>query len=389
MIADKPISEITEADLKALVTGSQREGVRIEFKRDQYEWNDAGTREFLADVSSFANAHGGLLLVGIDEADACAADVRGVEGDVDGEILRMNAKIQSAIDPRIIGTQIRAVPLSSGRHVLAIRIPQSWGRPHVVVFKNYWRFFSRNSGGKYQLDVTELRSLFEGAASVSERIGSFRLERLNDIQIGSTPTPLEEGAKLLLHVIPLSSFEPGFTVPLPGLDETNELRKPLMSAGYSWRYNFDGLLTFTNRREKQTSTYLQIFRNGILEAVDCRLLRPWEGQLSISDLKFEKELLEAVARYQQLIDKMGLMPPMAWALTLTGVKGYYMAVGRYGSGRDERIERDTLLVPLVLQEEVAVPPESITKKLVDPIWQACGWEESRNFSDAGAWTGHA
>ena len=151
MIGDSPLTDVDESDLNALVETQQREGPRLDFKRDNYKWHDEGTREFLGDVSAFANAHGGVLLIGIDEEDGCASHIPGVELDVDAEIQKMDAKIQTGIEPRIQGVEIRAIGLGSGRYVLGVRIPRSWRRPHMVIFKNLSRFFSRNSGGKYQL----------------------------------------------------------------------------------------------------------------------------------------------------------------------------------------------------------------------------------------------
>ncbi len=44
--------------------------------------------------------------------------------------------------------------------MLVIRIPRSYGAPHMVTFQNTSRFYTRNSAGKHQLDVSEIRSAF-------------------------------------------------------------------------------------------------------------------------------------------------------------------------------------------------------------------------------------
>ena len=51
----------------------------------------------------------------------------------------------------------------------------------MIVFKQNSRFYSRNSAGKYALDVAELRGAFALSASVGERIREFRDFRLGKL----------------------------------------------------------------------------------------------------------------------------------------------------------------------------------------------------------------
>jgi hypothetical protein len=95
---DKPISEIARADIDGLVRDAVPEDRRIDYK--QAEWDlasDKGKVEFLTDLTSFANASGGDVVLGITEkrsmtgAKLAVPDV--AEGlplpNPDGEILRM------------------------------------------------------------------------------------------------------------------------------------------------------------------------------------------------------------------------------------------------------------------------------------------------------------
>jgi predicted HTH transcriptional regulator len=160
-VINKPLNQITENDLQDLVTNQVAEGKDIDFKHALCGNSDADTKEVLHDISSFANAAGGDLIYGIEEDQGVATRVIGLVGiNPDAEILRLESKIQSSISPRIPNISMLAVPLSSGENVIIIRIPRSWSAPNMVIFKNDSKFFSRNSRGKYQLDVGELRSAF-------------------------------------------------------------------------------------------------------------------------------------------------------------------------------------------------------------------------------------
>ncbi len=58
---------INEADLTELLTAQVPEGLRIEYKQALYGNSDADRKELLKDVSAFANAQGGHLIIGVEE----------------------------------------------------------------------------------------------------------------------------------------------------------------------------------------------------------------------------------------------------------------------------------------------------------------------------------
>ena len=63
----KPLEFFTAADLQRLVDNRVQEGRAIEYKSALVVNTDEDKREFLSDVSSFANTSGGHLLFGIEE----------------------------------------------------------------------------------------------------------------------------------------------------------------------------------------------------------------------------------------------------------------------------------------------------------------------------------
>ena len=64
---NKPFDLIEKADVDALVADEVREGRTVDYKETVPGSADGEKTEFLADVSSFANASGGYIIYGIRE----------------------------------------------------------------------------------------------------------------------------------------------------------------------------------------------------------------------------------------------------------------------------------------------------------------------------------
>jgi hypothetical protein len=68
---DKSFNTIEKSDIDALVDGKITERGTLEYKAELPSDSDDAKREFLSDISSFANSGGGDILYGVtDERDA-------------------------------------------------------------------------------------------------------------------------------------------------------------------------------------------------------------------------------------------------------------------------------------------------------------------------------
>ena len=64
---DKELSAINAADIQALITNQVPEDRRLDYKEQYSIQTDQEKKEFLADVSAFANTNGGHIIFGIQE----------------------------------------------------------------------------------------------------------------------------------------------------------------------------------------------------------------------------------------------------------------------------------------------------------------------------------
>lgn len=382
-----PLEQIDKAAIDSLIANTLSEDRGVEFKESLP--TEADRNEFLADVSSLANASGGDLIYGIKEkrdqgkpTGEAEAAVGVGNVNVDAEILRLENWLRDCIDPRIPGYRIKPVGGFPNGAVIFIRIPKSWASPHMI--KNSSKFFSRNSRGKYQLDVREIRAAFALSDALPERIRRFRDDRLARIIADETPMPLVAGAKIILHVLPIAAFDPQVNMDVALMKEKVQDIRPMRTMGWTPRYNFDGFLWFSQPSPPATQgyTYVQLFRNGAIEMVEASLLAFGREHKIIPSTAFEREIIDGLGRCLIALKTLEFQPPVFVMLTLLNIKGFIM--WRDGSWDNViPIDRDVLVLPEKIVENYDEKPDQILRPMFNGVWQATGFAFSPNYDEDG------
>lgn len=386
----KPIDEISEQDLQTLVENKVIERKTLEYKQALPRNSDKEKKEFLADVSSFANASGGDLIFGIAE-DKKTGKPRSLDGldneNIAQEILRFDNIIRTGIQPRLPSVTISPpISLKNSKVALIIRVLKSWISPHRVTFGGHDKFYSRSSNGKYHMDVVELRTAFTLSETITERIRNFRLDRISKILSDETPVPLSNNAKIVLHLVPIISFTPAQSYDLSEIS-ANPGKMPPITGWNNSKHNFDGFLTYSNDPQGVSRSYTQLFRNGIIEAIDAYTLRLRVNRPTIPSISFEKKLIDALTSYLSILKILNVEPPAFIFLTLLSVKGFSMGIdpAKYILDDVHTIDRDILQLPEVVMENYDEKPERVLKPCFDSIWNACGFRKDFYYDDEGNW----
>lgn len=299
MLLGKQLKDIVEADLLQLCTDHVQEDRHLEFKRELKFGTDDEKREFLKDVTSFANADGGVLLFGVEAEGEhqTASAVPGVAVPNRDEMERtLRSSLISNVEPRINGDEFRWVELGSGNFVLVIGIASSWLRPHRITFRGWNKFWARVGLQACELDVSQLRQLFLGAPTVMNALRDFRADRLMQIKSGSVAVdpPLRPGPITVLHTVSLNAFSSGEQFALPSVDDATTLLQPLYWGSNGFSYNLDGMIMRHVREEENhptTGGYAQLLRMGGVEAADTFLLSaPRNDECFIPSAIFESKI---------------------------------------------------------------------------------------------------
>jgi hypothetical protein len=234
------------------------------------------------------------------------------------------------------------------------------------------------------LDVAELRSAFTFSSTVTERIRGFRADRISQLLDGRTPVPFVAGAKTILHLIPLESLAgPVQYDVLRFGQDCSKLCPMLTESTWSVRINLDGVVTY-NGGHYDSTAYIQVFRNGIMEAVEGRMLNLTgpQGKRILYARDLEHELLKCFGRLRAVQRELGIIPPVVVALTLTEAKELDIP---NSWGTSHPITEDHLILPESLVEDSTQPSGKALKPIFDLIWNACGYEKSKHFDNEGNW----
>jgi hypothetical protein len=222
-------------------------------------------------------------------------------------------------------------------------------------------------------------------------VRSFRDERLARISEGETPVALLGAPKVVLHLMPLTLADPTSGVDLTPLHNgRHQAFRPIRPAsqGWNWRVNFDGVVCYEpGANNEPTWSYVQVFRSGAIEAVDAFLLRPRpESEGLIPSGALERALITGLQQALQITHDLGVSAPVVSAVSLLGVRGFTMWIDPRWFGSNETIDRNDLLVPEALIEDMDQPATALMHPQLDAIWNAAGYPGSPYFNDAGEWS---
>lgn len=383
MLFPQDLSQVNESHIKALIEAQAEETAYREFKRQLPAFDNEGKKEFLADVSAFANSSGGELIYGIEEDDdGRASAIIPLVGSRDEISLRLESILRDGIEPRIPALRVQTVDVDGG-FVLIIGVPQSWAGPHRI--RPGQHFYSRENRSKRQLDIPEIRALFLRSERQAQHIRDFRTERLGKILSGETPRPLVPGPKLVVHFVPTQA-----ALGLMQVNPTTYMNQRALwvmgAHGWNSTLNADGALAYRVMQKEGTYGYSLMFRNGFFEAVDV-LGSENDETVWLASQSYEEDIISLLRYLRGECEHFGFGTEMTAMLSILGANRVRFGLnpGRFflndGQGH---FDRATLILPDVLLPS-DVSEETALKPMFDLVWQSAGFLRSFNYNEAGDW----
>lgn len=380
--------------LEALISENAPENRELEFKELIIVNNDGEKKEFLYDVSSFANANGGSIIYGIKELNGTAQSIVSINENIDKLICKLENLLRDNVEPRIVGILIYEVKTLNNESVIVMEIPKSWQAPHQVTYQRTNKFYSRNSAGKYLLNVYELKNEFLKYEGIQQKITNWNIDRINAIESKNSFLEFQDHGKVLVNIVPLNAFDgysnQSYNLPLI----YNRSFSPLSAGAIDAVINFEGVLFLSQNQNGKYHSYLQVYKNGIIESATDYLLRPYDQKLEIpffaatsSGMHFEQDIIRCMEEIIKIHESIELIQPYFVLISLIGMKDYGIGLpGKVNLQKSfVRIKANTLQLQPIFIENRDIKVEKILKPVFDQIWNIFGYAGSNNYDKNGNW----
>lgn len=355
MIAGR-LDDIDEHALQALIDNATPEGRTLEFKRDLPK----DGKEFLADVTSFTNTHGGDLVFGVAETEGVPSELTGLEGDGDSIILALENQIRTGVEPRIAGVRSHWVPLASGRGALVIRIPVSAVAPHRVILQGFNRFYTRSSRGKHQMDTHELRLAFLANEAVPDRLRSLHAQAVDSAGEGiGLPFAIHPYPTAVVSVIPFSVFR---AVTDYEVTPENAVAPVKATDGFAAIHMIEGVLLHSplnagapeNSNRNSVRTYALTHRRGRVDVAWTigrdQVFGGDPSAVAVWPNAFEDGLDDVVRTSAIRLRGFGIEGPFIVLASVFGIDGAHLVLGQHQSS--EGTWRNHAVLGEVLAEDL-------------------------------------
>lgn len=392
----KSLDDIIAEDIERLRREQTPETQTLEYKVALPPQRD----KLLATICAFANTAGGDLLIGVKEKNGLPVDVPGLAiTTIDATKQKIENWIRDVVAPPLVGVRMRHALLGNNSAVIVVRVPRSWNGPHRI--ESTRQFFARGASGKYPMSMDEIRRAFAQRTELTDEIRRFRRDRITAIAsetamtdepsqrlIGNeTPVHMRRGPTVVLHLIPLRAVTETIVIDIQRAHDAIIRGVRLITDDLLSRdYNLDGVVGFHDRRNDRHRSYLQIYRNGIIEAAGTLHVDEKTGAVGGADM-WTRHALEG---YLSLMSRLDIGAPVYLGLSALHVGGRMLMIAQkiqwdHGFGNSDKPRHPHLIIPEREIDDLHRSVDEILQPVLDVLWQAYGFSRCALYDESGRW----
>lgn len=205
-LLDAPLNDqLPQENLENLI--DQYEDFDLEFKLESYDTSEAKKAELAKDVAAFANASGGVLVIGMAEVNGKASKAIPVSIG-DDQVRHLRSVIAQRIRPSLPNFPILQIASKedSKKGFLLLLVPRSDGAPHACVIPNKpeLTYSVRHGSQTVFLSESELANRYRNRFEWAQKSES-RLHELSEVGIKSLDLS-EPWVCITVHPTPAGEF---------------------------------------------------------------------------------------------------------------------------------------------------------------------------------------
>lgn len=366
---EHPLDQITLEHIEALVTYQRSESRTLDFKEAFPAADHKGVRDFLADVTAFANTDGGDIVIGVrEDNNGVAAEVVGIDrAGLDQELRRVEDQLRALVDPRVPQFTVCELAKPDGRVVLVMRVGASLIAPHRVAHDRSSRFFRRANRSNHEMSTAEIRQAFAASQDFPNRIRDLHHKAVEAISGKDMPIRIVDRPTLILTVAPLSVLREARDIPV---SQDYAVLPPGAMGGIHFLVGLEGLIVLVDVDEGQgASSWAVNHRLGYVDLA-WTIGREVNGKKIIWPKSVVDHLPGAVRSTIARLRHYGIEGPWIVMVTLTGIKDYGMIIGDgYPVGP---AWQDTAYLGEIVDDAMA---DEATQPLVNGFWRLFGVDQ--------------
>lgn len=369
----------------AAVEKSLSESNTLDFKEATYA--DKDKREWLKDVTAFANTRGGRIIIGVaEDANGQAVSANGIEVEsLDKEIHKLQSWLREHTDPDVSGAvRIRSETDSEGRKFLVVDIEESESGPHRIEVKSEKhtrQVYLRKGRDNVPASMFEIKSMILDAERTPKLIFEFISDRQSILE-KTNPQGTFIHQYVSFHLCPKREFGSRQLVDRVLADRTLFMT---VDPEYwdSKRPNIWGVAT--NQNQRIGSSYVQYFYNGSAELVFSDIVRQMghdgdaDAKQVVIGARLKNYVEKDVTRAARLMNRVWSCDEFTLAVRFSGVSNLnlvWQQKDRHMEGSRDRPAEDKFNLPLLTMrlDDSGLFNLEDTNYLLDLVWRA--WGES-------------
>ena len=393
LISPNRFNEVNQGFFESLILNGIEENIHLDYKEQL-----GNNAEIAKDLSSFANSDGGIIIYGIREEENKPTEIIPLNQPNLREKIDLIARngIDPSLDIRILPVDIN---INGNRgQVFLIYIPRKYPILHQA--KKKGKYYKRTEFTSSPMSNSEIRTAFNLAYKFEERINSVYQKRLNDLNKGEYHINIPSPARLLIHMISIDALNLNESIELESIISNfkDYLKPPGCTFSKKIKRNLLGLIVSCGP-DPTTSNfvgYVQLYRTGMIEAIDSSLLKPTR-QLhgkhynrpvkKLGTWQLEKNIIDSCDMYLKTLEKIGVGLPIYLNVSFIHMKGYEISLIPYGSSfinsDSEQAKKDEILLPRIKIDSFGINFEDKLKTSFDIFWNEFNQPGSRNYDKNG------